>query len=1014
MIIRTSTGRVTTFNDIIDRLYDPSSFLERPWLVDEIARFLDGDRRHLIIVGEPGSGKSAFVAYLASVWNCPRYFIRVDSIRSASGISARAFLVALGTQLYQKYGPDVFPSERKNIEVWAGLTGGRAEVVGQFIDRLYTLPFLPTTRAVELRSCMAFGDAKVIGQRINEVHNITLSLDEPTLLHVTLVAPLRKLHEIAPEEKVVILVDALDEATQLAGKSIIEVIPGAVDPEFPPNLRLVMTSRLGDHLAAFASEDLLYLDDEAKGYLQAAQRDARIYIDKRLKEEPLAKAVAALRDDEVRNLVTEIQKNSASNFLYLFHYFNEVESMVRQGKSLTALSFPKGIDGIYRFFALEKIKGDIDLHDWREIYLPILGILAVATEPLARKLLASLAGVAIENVDFVIGELGQFLDVFTGTRTNLYRLYHKSFGDYLLDPGRNRDWPLDATKIHGQIVDHFWPTHASGGNVVLKLTGEDDYAYRNLTAHLFQADRIDQLHNLVATGESELVWAEAHYRRFGSYQHYLEDLDVAWQAAAEHSAGLERRIRYTLITCSIRSLAANLTADLLRQLGATGLWRWEAVLANALQAPQVHQEKIFRELIPWIPSTELDNTLAAVDRLATEQFRAEMLRSLAKNSPAQWSTDQAQKALAIAEGLQDQKLRAPALAQLAVVMPDRLRTNVVQSALKAAASTIVNYNREDIWKEVLPLVPDGSKEEAVSIAAAEIGDEWNRGNALAAVARYMDPAAIRKLVDKVLSFRSHWAQADALARLLSELPPAERGWLPFRGLLLSLLAQGYTRYRIVTKFLPFLPPWMGRSLSWWIMTRVPKLEEAASRAKLSLEVIEYVSEGRQPAVADQLFSAVSQLPEPWERLHMLHDFTKRSPSSFKVTAANHAFAVLEEVPQRDHRFDYFIMLLPDLPDALFPRALEYMKSIDDSYQQERALSSLAPRLPDTLLSDAKALTVGIQDLVRRGHMLAVLAQNRSEHCRQWVLDTAEAIPDEYWRGTAFVFLAPVLQERVMG
>ncbi len=68
------------FSKTISTRYNADKFVGREWLIEEVVRFKDDeDRRHLIIVGEPGSGKSAIVTYLAELWNCPRYFIRVDN-----------------------------------------------------------------------------------------------------------------------------------------------------------------------------------------------------------------------------------------------------------------------------------------------------------------------------------------------------------------------------------------------------------------------------------------------------------------------------------------------------------------------------------------------------------------------------------------------------------------------------------------------------------------------------------------------------------------------------------------------------------------------------------------------------------------------------------------------------------------------------------------------------------------------------------------------------------------------
>src|SRR5258708_40046851 len=95
-------GRITTYqDDLIYARYDPLKFVGRGWLVAEIARFRDAyHRKHMIIVGEPGSGKSAFIAYLARLWNCPRHFIREDNIRGISGVDTPNFLISLAHQLY--------------------------------------------------------------------------------------------------------------------------------------------------------------------------------------------------------------------------------------------------------------------------------------------------------------------------------------------------------------------------------------------------------------------------------------------------------------------------------------------------------------------------------------------------------------------------------------------------------------------------------------------------------------------------------------------------------------------------------------------------------------------------------------------------------------------------------------------------------------------------------------------------------------------------------------------------
>src|SRR5947209_14627390 len=129
----TQFGLITTAQDAIQARFNPTSFVGRQWLIKEIEEFIaDEHRRHLIIVGEPGSGKSALVAYLAQQWNCVRHFIRVDSIGGVTGTDPRHFLISIGAQLYQKYGREIFDSQNGgNTSVNVGLARDRSEVVGR-------------------------------------------------------------------------------------------------------------------------------------------------------------------------------------------------------------------------------------------------------------------------------------------------------------------------------------------------------------------------------------------------------------------------------------------------------------------------------------------------------------------------------------------------------------------------------------------------------------------------------------------------------------------------------------------------------------------------------------------------------------------------------------------------------------------------------------------------------------------------------------------------------------------
>ena len=81
------------FESIVDSHVKSFRFLPRHWLVDEVNKRLNNDEcRFILITTEPGAGKSAFIAQLASdhpSWL--RYFIRRDQ-RSPMDIGVRSFL----------------------------------------------------------------------------------------------------------------------------------------------------------------------------------------------------------------------------------------------------------------------------------------------------------------------------------------------------------------------------------------------------------------------------------------------------------------------------------------------------------------------------------------------------------------------------------------------------------------------------------------------------------------------------------------------------------------------------------------------------------------------------------------------------------------------------------------------------------------------------------------------------------------------------------------------------------
>jgi len=851
-------GEITAARDVIYRRYPPDSFVGREWLVAEAARFRDDpERSQLLIVGEPGSGKSAFVAYLAETWNAPRHFVRADHVGGVIGQSVRAALIGLGAQLFQKYGAGIFDHAAPGVtRVTAGLTRDKAEIVGRLVDELHTLPFLPLhDREVQVSVVAATGQSRVVGEHVRRLVDISYALDEATLLHAALLAPLHQLSALYPDETAVVLIDALDEAKRGAGVRIQDVIPRAGDADFPSNLRLLMTSRRGDHLAEFADRDQLYLDDRERGYWQASQDDTRRYVRRRLAEPPLAEAVGDWPAEEADTFREDLVRYGDGNFLYLRFVLAEAAAAAERG-DLRELRVPAELDEIYRAFAIAKIRrpvGDVirlvlrapdaaaadpaalteqarrvcgvisqidgveaasltasgdqasagqlaivvrtadadrvlmkvlravltsglDLADddvavekgmsatlWAEKYLPLLGVLAVAFEALSRRRLAAFAGVEQAYVDSIIAELGQFVDRTTEAGDpdgeQRFRLYHSSFAEYLLDPARNRDFELDGRTYHDRIAGYYRGTAPTWHEVNWDDV-QEAYPFQYLAAHLAAAGRRDELHDLVAAGDAQQRWAEAQYRRNGTYAPYLEDLQQAWTAYEDAgAASLARLARYVLIDASLTAMAAHLPAELVSGLLESGQWTATAAIANAAQ-------------------------------LSSESARAAALEAIAPSLP-----DSAGPAAArLAASLADPKDRGRAALALAPYVPEALLFDAWSYGLRAFAAVVVldhqmvTESRRRLLDLFIPhllrvhardLTPPRFAEFFAHllepVVAGDIGDPAERTVLFGALAAALPAERVSAALEAVLRVSDAGRRFEALAGLAPRLDAGQAG-----------------------------------------------------------------------------------------------------------------------------------------------------------------------------------------------------------------------------------------------
>ncbi|MBP5977015.1 hypothetical protein HW132_30915, partial [Brasilonema sp. CT11] len=291
---------------------------------------------------------------------------------------------------------------------------------------------------------------------------------------------------------------------------------------------------------------------------------------------------------------------------------------------------------------------------------------------------------------------------------------------------------LKLADAHSLLLERYQKKTKSG----LWHTLEDDgYIYANLSWHLEQAQRVEDLHQLLQeeTETGHNGWYEA-CARLGQNGIFVTDVGRAWRLAevmySENSSGsIYLQCFYGLMIASLNSLVANLPNSLLIALVNKKVWTSNQGLAYALQSSNPYQQaKSLTALANHLPQNleklALKKALAAAREIRDEIHRAVALRSLAERLP-----ELLPEALAAAQEIRDEFSRAVALCSLA----EKLPTELLPEVLAAAQEIRDEFSRADALRSLVEKLPTELLPEVLA-AAREIRDEFSRADALRSLA----------------------------------------------------------------------------------------------------------------------------------------------------------------------------------------------------------------------------------------------------------------------------------------
>jgi hypothetical protein len=426
-------------------------FVGRGWMLDQLDSFLKSkELRCFLIEGKPGTGKSVLAAHFVKTQEIQIHAYHFCSSREGGTLEPTAFVSSVSRQLVNS------------------IPGFGKKIVEQ-----------PPVQKIDVsQDIEKIEGGQVYGVYIDKFIVQTPSADAAFQFLVR--EPLKSWAKGRSEQdRVVILVDALDEAARLdRTPNIVGLIEAARD--LPAQVRWVLTTRPKGPLAIEPDVQCVILDEAADNL-----KDLGLYIDDRLEN---AKVEAALESQTVDPalLREELLKRSEGNFLYLKYVLDDLSQDVKEGRPLRPFAdLPEGLDAVYLgYLVREKERGK---SPWSERHRPVLGVLAVAHEAVPFGALAAFSGVESQEANTVIQGLIQLLDETTTNGDASYRLYHTSFADFLTDRKRSQDYWTDPVHYNRRIADYAFSTYQGQWRDWQGLDIAWPYAVRNAASHLSNA-----------------------------------------------------------------------------------------------------------------------------------------------------------------------------------------------------------------------------------------------------------------------------------------------------------------------------------------------------------------------------------------------------------------------------------------------------------------------------------------------------------------------------------------------
>jgi hypothetical protein len=228
------------------------------------------------------------------------------------------------------------------------------------------------------------------------------------------------------ELPVVVVVDALDEAddTGLAPSANRLYLPRAL----PADVFFVLTTReQTDYRLNVDHETGIWLRDDDP----ANEQDVARYIEAFIEAHPQAMHERIQGwDVEPAAFVTGVTKLSEGNFMYLVYVLPDIAAGRLSRQTVGGIGgLPRGLTGYYKRHWRDM--KDADPGRFSALQRPVLCFLAVSQEPVTIPQLMEWTRLEPGDIKNVIAAWREFLNEDPDSQPSLYRIYHRSFAEFL-------------------------------------------------------------------------------------------------------------------------------------------------------------------------------------------------------------------------------------------------------------------------------------------------------------------------------------------------------------------------------------------------------------------------------------------------------------------------------------------------------------------------------------------------------------------------------------------------------